>query len=254
MNAFYKIKETISTAISLRDFIDKLTRIMPEKMYSYLLRKNNDCWKCCFTVSTIDKYNTITHDDALLDIIKSFEVKQTIYGQPSLSVMIEVFTPYIRFLVNEQKSHWQQLEYEDLLQMCYLSLCKLYNKGYYINDLLLRTVFIRDVLLSIRKSRTEYTLVSIDNSYGKDDSLHIEDTLEDTYYADEQDNKEHLEEILYIFDKVKTAIIDMIGERRFDQLYREYKDKVTTNNGRQTLSRIKREFAKRNFTMNLFKE
>lgn len=253
MNAFYKIKHNISLNMSSQDIVNMLIEDMPNKMYSYLLKRTETYWKCHFTISTVEEYNTIDKNTAIVNIIQQIDIKQTIHDQPSLSLMLEIFTPYIHSLVYEQSLRWQQLEYEDLLQMCYLSLCKLYNKDYYINSYLLRTTFVRDVLLSVRKQRTDYTIISIDNTYGKDDSLTIDDTLEDTRFRDEQDNKEHLEEIKCIFNAVKDVIVNLIGERRFDQLYREYKDKTTTNNGRQTLARIKREFNKKGFTLESFR-
>lgn len=254
MNILYKIKETFDKTTDLKDIEQVLDMLLEDKIYSYIVINNDDI-KCQFMMCVKDKYNTLSKQNVLQDIIKALSNNdRKVFGQPSLDIMIEMYEPYIRKLAHEQYEHWQFLEYDDLLQMCYLSLVKLYRKGYYLNNLILRTTYIRDVLLSIRKLRTDYTVISVEDKYGEDESLSIKDILEDTNYSNDIYDKEHLEEILYIFNEMKDIIIEMIGERRFDQLFREYKDKTTTASTRQTLNRIKRELASNNITMNSFRK
>lgn len=256
MNVLYKIKHTVESSVDEQLLTSVLNSIIPDKLYSYILRKQDNIWKCQFTICTSEEYNTIDKDNAFRRIITTMlcTQKTMIYDQPSLDIMIEMYTPYVHKLAHEQYSHWTFLEYEDLVQMCYLSMTKLYSKGYYLNRHLLRTTYIRDVLLSIRKDKTEYDIISIDNKYGKDESLSISDTLEDTKFSNDRAQDEHIAEIMYIFAEVKDMIIDEIGERRFEQLFNEYKNKVTTTNGQQTMFRLKRNFAKNNITMNSFRK
>lgn len=254
MNAFNKITKNIPLDTDIVSLSTILSEIIPDKMYSYLLRKTNTHWNCLFTISAIDKYNSITYDDALSKIAKYFYNKTItgIYEQPSLDIMYEVFLPYMHKLTRQQHLQWQFLEYEDLFQMCCVSLCKLHRKNYYIHRNLLKTTYFRDVLISIRKQRTDFKLISLDTMYGKDDSLRIEDTLEDISYLKQQDTSEHVDQVLQIFAQVKDLVIDMIGERRYEQLYREYASKNTTNAGRHTMRRLKSKFNNENITMRSF--
>lgn len=255
MNGLYQIKHTIEHYEDEQILTTILNAIIPETMYSYILRKQNGKWKCKFTVCTSIEYNTINKDTAFRKIITVMLCSNAniVYDQPSLDIMIEMYTPLVHRLAHEQKQHWCNLEYEDLVQMCYLSMIKLYRKGYYLNKSLLETVYIRDILLSIRKSRTDYEIVSINDTYGKDESLTVSDTLEDIKFANDRLDEENREEIMYIFNEVKDMIIDQIGERRFEQLFNEYKNRTTTTNGQQTMFRLRRSFAKDNITMNSFR-
>lgn len=254
MNALYKIKH-ILTDTNEQSLTAVLNKLIPDKMYSYIARKYDGGWKCQFTICTTDKYNTISKDIAFHKLITTILCSKNtiIYDQPSLDIMIEMYAPYVHSLAREQQRHWTFLEYDDLVQMCYLSMIKLYNKGYYLNRHILYTTYVRDILLSIRKDRTDYDIVSIEDKYGKDDSLSISDTLEDTQFSQDRAEDERLNEIMYIFEEVKAMIIDEIGERRFEQLFNEYKNHVTTLNGQQTMFRLRRNFAKDNITMNSFR-
>ena len=255
MTTFYKIKETFQHNQSLDEIVSKLNHIVPTVMYSCIMRTANNVRKVICTVSIDDKYNTINKVDAIQIFVKGVTTGATVFLQPSLELMLDMYTPYVQSLAYKQYQHWQKyLEYEDLVQLCYLSMIKLYKHGYYLNDKLLYTTYIRDVLLSIRKRRTDYSVVSIEDKYGVDDSLSIADALEDTDYSNKMYDYESLQETLYIFNEVKDMIIDMIGERRFEQLFREYKDKTTTNSNRQMLTRIKREFNAQNITLDSFKK
>ena len=254
MNGLFKIKHNVKHNINIEELTAVYNTIIPEKMYSYILRRSNDIWKCSFTVSTSDKYNLINKDTAFRNIISNITQRDIIFEQPPLEIMIELYTPYVRSLAYKQSQHWSQLEYEDLVQMCFLSMIKLYRKGYFLNKHLLETTYIRDVLLSIRKNRTDKDIVSIDSKYGKDESLTISDTLEDVAFTNKRDDDEYLAEILYIFNEVKEMIIEQIGERRFEQLFNEYKNKTTSTNGQQTMFRLRRSFAQNNITLNSFRK
>lgn len=253
MTDLYKLKHVFSKDATHGEIISVLTELMPDNIYSFIVRRNNG-YKCQITLCNEDKYNTISKDEAMAKIFEAIiSNKEIAYAQPSLDIQLELFQPYIHALAREQQHRWQYLEYDDLLQICYLSLTRLYRKGYYINNLLLRTTYIRDVLLHIRKSRTSYTVISIEDTYGKDDSMSIADTLEDVAYANEQSDKEQHSELLNIFDEVKNIIIGIIGERRFEQMYREYANKVTTNSTRQTVTKIKRNFNRNGITLKSFR-
>ena len=68
--------------------------------------------------------------------------------------------------------------------------------------------------------------------------------LEDTSLTIEQEERDRLEQVHTAFMKMKDFIVDMIGERRFDQLYREYSNKTVSPSSAMTMQRIQNELKK----------
>ena len=258
MNEIYAITRTFLTKHTDEDIAQELSSKLPDKICSYIVKKyTNEDNKlfCKFRICDKKKFNTLNKSKVINDIqLFRANTETILFGQPSLDIMIEMYTPYVAKLAANQHERWQQLDYEDLIQMCYLSMIKLYRKGYYLNDSLLKTTFIRDVLLHIRKQRTDYKIISLNSFLNDDDSISVADTLEDTEYSNKLENKELFEENMYIFNKVKQHIIEQFGERRFEQLLREYGNKTTSNATRQMLVHIKRNFDKLHITIDTYRE
>ena len=169
--------------------------------------------------------------------------------------MLELYTPLIRTLAKRICTEWTELEYEDAVSICQLTMLKLYRKGYYLHKYLLEKSFKNEILMSLRKTRYAPEILSLDEimyDSGEDNQITLIDMLEDTSLTIEQEERDRQEQIHNAFMKMKDFIVDMIGERRFNQLYREYSNKTVSHSSAMTMQRIKNELKKLGIDKSIF--
>lgn len=232
-------------------------------LYSYLVKQltAEARFVVTYMISQTERYNTIKVEEAVNELAITLsdykgEKKIVCYRQPPAEILVEVFEPLVRKLARQQQEYWRHLEYEDLCQTCYLVICELVNKGYYVHRSLVNHCFNNAVLLSLRHERDKPAVVSIyDKYHGATDDLEkltIGDMLVDDSYDVERELSEHEEFIAMTFDLVKKELIKLIGPRQFDQLFRDYGHKHTTAQTRRMMQKVKAYFAARRITMEDF--
>lgn len=268
-NVIFELTQTISTTLSKDEILQELNSGLNsmQNIYSYLVYTNYKqgiltSWTIKYAVNEITKYNTLQKASVVAQIYEMICTdKQTTkrivgYQQPSFEIMLELYTPLIRRLAKQQCLEWPILEYEDAVSICQLSMLKLYRKGYYLHKSLLEKTFRNDVLLSLRKFKAVTEIVSLDeithDSLDGDKRLSLIDMLADTQLELEKEEQEKQEHIKYVFDKIKDFIVDMIGERQFEQLYRDYANKHTTSWSRKIMQKIKNEINRLGIDKNTF--
>ena len=260
-NVLIKFSHHISANLSDSEIILKVIKSLEEveSIYSYLIHakyKDNVLteWIIQYMISQQEEFNTLKVKDIIPTVTKQIiENKNTVktvisYKQPSIEVMLKLYEPLIRKLAIEQCNNWPELEYEDAVSICRMTMFKLYKAGYYIHKHLLRKAFIRDILMSLRKSRNKPETVSIYEIIyvnGMDnDPVTLEDMLPDKQ-IDLQNEEEEEENIKRkIFEEVKQILIEYFGERQFDQLFRDYGNKHTTEWSRKKMIQVKELFKK----------
>lgn len=225
-----------------------------DEIYSYLVYSvyEHDTlagWHVEFKVSDHTEWNTLTRYDAIKAIVDkinedvSAETKKYVltYSQPPLEMLVKILEPLVNKLAEQQVRRWG-LEFEDAAQICYLVMCTLYNKGYYIHKRLLERSYNNEVLHIIRKQRGAPQIVSFEDEMQNTDDLTLADTLVD----------EHAEEEIYEeFEKqgeqdeykmLKDILVDDIGIRTYDQLVREYRTNTTSTWGRKRVNDLKKKY------------
>lgn len=259
-NVVFEVSQTISSQLSKENILQQLNialREMP-KIYSYLVYANYKdsalvSWTIKYSINETSQYNTLTNTTVIADVYdillhdKKTNKRIIGYKQPSIEIMLELYTPLIRTLAKRACSEWTELEYEDAISICQLTMLKLYRKGYYLHKHLLEKSFKNEILMSLRKKRYAPETLSLDDimyDSGDDTQITLIDMLEDTSITIEQEERDHQEQVHDAFIKMKDLIVDMIGERRFDQLYREYSNKTVSHASAMTMQRIKKELKK----------
>lgn len=251
---------------------DKICEILGQSLvnvdnvYSYILYANyiKDCLKDFhveFLVSQTDGYNTISQEDVIASIAAqilkhSQSEKQSYvigYKQPPLDKLLELYEPLVQSLATKQQQYWQQLEYEDLCQMCRLCICTLYKAGYYLHKTLIQRAFTNDVLLSIKKERYTDKPLSLNHKVKYDDErIELMDLIPDTSMIEEIDEKNDNEDKLRILQEKRDLIIEEVGPRQYDQLIRAYSFGNTDARSRAIVNKLKNKFIAQGITENTF--
>lgn len=215
-----------------------------------------------YGISNVENYNTIKEEQVINKVLSSIkenekEQKKHIIGhiQPDLELMVNLYEPLIQKLATFQKSRWRMLEYDDLCQICRMTLVILYNEGYYIHKNLLEKAFNNAVLQEVRKLSLEINIVSLEEpAEGNEDmeKITLKDTICDISAEHEKQDGESKEISDEIFSEVKNILIEIMGERQFEQLYRDYAKGHTSTWSRRKMQTIKRLFEQEELTRKKF--
>lgn len=248
----YNILTTMKIKISINDDIKAILNEYLKnikKIYSYVIynieKDELIGWLIKINISEKDEFNTlyvINIINNIYNIITNNNLKKSIIGyeQPSLEIMLEAYEPFFKKLVDKQVKKWKNIEYDDAYQICMLTVLKLYRKKYYLHKTLLINSYNNEVLLTLRKRKNEPCTVSFDDVIITDEKpIRLVDVIEDTNYNEEQKDIEHKEYIKKVFYDMKDILIDYMGERQFEQFYKEYANKRTTDWSRRKLTRVK---------------
>lgn len=221
-------------------------------IYSYIIYDKDNVYRVIVLVSQTLPYNTL-HIDNVIDNVIDFicnehdptlQLSQNVIGyeQPPLEILLETYKPLIYKLSLQQYHMWPQVELEDLIQMCNLRICVLYQQGYYIHKNLLSRSFANAVLMFLRPEKYKPQTVSLDEiSKGKDEetAVNIAETIEDEH-ANEEMNEvlDEVDGITFedlVNQECKQIVLEFISPRMYDQWMIEYNTKTVS---RQTASQV----------------
>lgn len=236
-----------------------------DRIYSYIVyftqKDERESYTVKYMISQSESNNTIDTIEAtseiLMIIARDKATKKRIIGyrQASLDKLIELMQPLVRRLAITQQRRWQHLEYEDLCQMCNMAIVDLYNKGYYVHKSLVEKTFNNMVLMELRHERDKPIIVPLEQSFdGPDDMEKL--TIADILVDPDDEMRREADEIAanreWTFQEVKDIIIELIGPRQFDQLFRDYSKKHTTAASRKLMQKVKNHFANLGLTKKEF--
>ena len=254
-NELFEIKTYISLDIEPDVLWKELSSIITQNLYSYFVgRKKEDIFVKVVT-SKILTYNTIPYNEAIetiFDAISDYiltlsNVNCICFKQPPLEMMIKLYQPMIQRMARRINESWRNFEYDDLVGMANYVIVKLYKKGYYLHKSLIWTSLNNEVLMQNRIYKSEPIVESLyDNTKRnvKSDSeeLTYADLMRDESYIEEEEKQDEQQLEMYIFEQVKEIIIEKIGVRQWDQLWRDYGRGHTTNSTQATMRRMRTYF------------
>lgn len=231
-NDLLKVSVIIDKDIDAVSFLK--TRLdIKDKIYSYKLLDKGKQWKLEWLISKIAKYNTISVEDMIIavDIALPVGTVLTAFGQPPLELMLKLYEPLINKLATIQVKAWR-LEYDDAAQICRLVICKLYNKGYYINKPLIVRAYRNELYNMLNKELTQIE-AQTESELFKDD-LDVIELIPDESLSEEFDNNE---DILY----KRQLVINQIGQRQYDDYLRQFTNNNISNATRNRLLKLSRK-------------
>lgn len=246
---------------ALLELCDSLDKIYSYIVYRDLCDAKVTNWRVCLNVSETERYNTLYAIQVANDIIDEINCEMhsvksnvVLYGQPPLEVFFQTAESLVDTLANQVHTRWPHLEYEDLKQWCKLTICELYNKGYYLHKTLIAKSFNNMVLQHLNKNPV-VPLVNLDEPIGDSENSTVRDIIPDDGAILREEAQQHLEEVSIVFDKVRDVLIKRLGYRRYKMLYDAYsKSNNTDEISRKEVHRIAKYFAKMGYTYNYFLE
>lgn len=140
------------------------------------------------------------------------------YVNPPFEQWMELFKPYLTRLVTLTHPKYEKLipDRDELVSILYFVIAKLYKKGYYLHNSLIRRSFINELNLECRKLKG-YELESLDAPLGCDDDgekLTLLDQLVDPTQAEQEDEEARQE----LFEKIKARMLQDMSEFAFNRI------------------------------------
>lgn len=264
-NSIIKVTQNLKPNLSKNEMTKEISTTLKglENIYSYIVYakyKDNNVAEYIiqYNISENSTLNTLNNVDELtksiIDIIvnSSNSNKKIIgYKQPPIDIMLKTYKPLIGKMAREQCDRWAGLEYEDAVSICQLTMIKLYEQGYYIHKGLLEKAYRNEILHYLRPERYRPECLSLDMIMHGDEHgncLRLKDTIEDDNIKLNEQEQEYVDLISSVFSDVKIILVDMVGERGFEQLIRDYAHKHTSNWSRKKIQQIKLKFSSKGIT------
>lgn len=246
------------TNIDINEDIISTLLFEVDYLYSYIIKSSLEEDKIVltvkFTVSENPTHNTIScknmGNNILELLISDIPTNKVLkYEQPNLNIIFQVYNKFIAKIAKQQALMWH-LEYEDVYQICALSIIKLYNKNYFLNKYLVEKTCRNDILYHIRKNINKPIIESLDKNIRNDNTEDIKygDLIEDESSRYEFEQSVNNDAIFKMFNEVKQIIINRFGERKFEKLYRDYTNNHTDSISLTMMQKVKVYLKERNIT------
>ena len=245
----FDINNTVDIAIVIKQHETEI----PDAIATWVLYRNVDSFNLVIHTSEESKFNALDKGCVITNVNNAIYLALKTglgsedsaiigYEQPSLPLLVEMMEPLTVSLAKKAFISWHSyFEYEDLEQICNLCLCDLYNKGYYVHKSLLSRVFNQYIYHQMRiNDHRGYEIVSLYKTTSvEDESLTIEQSIPDTAAIERAIDEAARKEAEDISDFEKDVIIELIGERRYNEIVRQKKFNSITPQTSKLLSQIK---------------
>lgn len=161
------------------------------------------------------------------------------YKQAGPSILIKLYEPLVHKLSQAAFINMKRFfAYEDLVQTCYMVIVKLSRYGYYVSGNLIKRTYMNTLYNMLRKEPKHHIVISLDEptneKNGDDEVICIGDTI-----ADERDDYNTLLNDIDLIHKRKI-VIQLLGQRQYDQLLREFRTHTTTGATATKINKLKK--------------
>jgi hypothetical protein len=208
-NELVEFKDELPLDVSVEQICECLYTLTNygKELYSYFVGRKNDIINIK-VVYSLSGNNTIDRDNAIDDIcvkisdyiLTMSNAKCITFGQPPLEMVVELYQPMLKKMVDKLSIQWKQFEYDDLFSIGNYILVKLYRQGYYINKYLVWTSLNNEILVQYRKIKYKPIIVSLDDVIKLDAKIDSEeltygDIIKDESYEEEEEKQDEKERV-----------------------------------------------------------
>lgn len=249
-----------SIALAINDYLATYSHV-----YSWILYNKTKEYRLDVLVSETVRYNTVlveTLPSVVYETLQKYRREKSedfvrnrknalAFRQPPLEILCETYKPLIYSLCIQQHTCWPQIELEDLIQMCNLRICVLYQQGYYIHKRLLNKSFANAVLMFLRPERYKPQTISLDqiskSKSGDDESVNRVEVIEDESAT--QRINEAIDEIDgctfedLVSKEMRGIVLEFVSQRTYDQWCLEYGTKTVSRSTASQVNALKSKLA-----------
>lgn len=228
----------------------------------YIIEKDNKIY-VHFNICTNSDYNIYMITKLIPNIINeinnyklSLQQKKIItFLNPPIDIGLKMYDKWIKYIAIKMYKNFPKLEYDDVIQLAYLGVCKTYN-SIYLNIKILEQVIVHEILMYLRKNNIRNDLSLEANIIFDDESSTILGDIipdEKSELYDENYLKNH--SINYIYNLIISKLKTHWSERTISHFENAYRERGNTCElDRQLLVKIKKYLNKEGYTIKWYNE
>lgn len=172
------------------------------------------------------------------------------YVQPPVEQWLTVFRPLLMRMVTKIHPKYKNLmpERDELVSILYLTVMKLYRKGYYLHQTLIQKSFINDLNIECRRLKDIAITDSLDASVGEDDDgklVTLLDLIADpsaTHWANSCNRYTDEDYWSDMFERIKARMLQDMSELQFDRILLQLKTKTVDRSTSYKLDKYRQIF------------
>lgn len=247
------------------NFINNIKQVVSkyEKCSSYyILEKNNEIY-IHFNICINNDYNAYMIIKLISNIINeidnyklSLQQKKILtFLNPPIDIGLRMYEKWIKYIAIKMYKKFHKLEFEDVIQIAYLGVCKAYN-NIYLNTKILERVIVNEILMYLRKNNIRNDL-SLEETvkFNDKEEYKLSDIIPDETSILYTENYLKDNSINYIYNLVISKLKNHWSERTISHFEKAYRERGNTCElDRQLLRKIKTYLNKEGYTIKWYNE
>lgn len=195
--------------------------------------------------------NLYTPEELIATLFATKEPPNKIrYVQPPLDEWLTIFQPLLHKLVVSIYPRYEKLipSKDDMMSILYLTVVKLYNKGYYLHNTIIRKSYINDLNMECRKLKGFTDMQSLDAPIGEDDDgkpITLLDQIvdpESTEWARQNNTYTEQDYWSEMFEQIKARMLQDMSELRFNRILIQLKTQTVDRSTSHYLNKYREIF------------
>jgi hypothetical protein len=172
------------------------------------------------------------------------------YVQPPFEQWLTIFRPLLMKMVTKAHPRYERLipERDELISILYLTVTKLYHKGYYLHQTLIYRSFINDLNLEVRKLKNDTITDSLDAELSEDDEGKPITLLDQLIDQDATDSSTQLTTYTSddywddMYQKLRARMLQDMPEWQFNRILLQLKTNTIDRQTSYLLDKYRQEF------------
>lgn len=172
------------------------------------------------------------------------------YVQPPIEQWLQAFRPLLLKMVTKVHPRYEKLmpEKEELISILYLTVMKLYRKGYYLHQTLIQKSFVNELNMACRQLKGLPLTDSLDAPTGKDDDGKVITLLDQiidpdaTRWAHSCNNYTESDYWQDMYERIKTRMLQDMSELQFDRIMIQLKTNTVDRSTSYKLNKYRQIF------------
>lgn len=172
------------------------------------------------------------------------------YVQPPIDKWLTAFRPLLLKIVSRVHPRYENLmpERDELISILYLTVMKLYNKGYYLHQTLIQKSFVNDLNMECRKLKGIPLTDSLDTPIGEDDNgqpITLLDQIIDQSATDwarscnEYTSSDYWHDM---YERIRSRMLQDMSEFQFDRIMIQLKTNTVDRSTSYKLDKYRQIF------------
>lgn len=225
--------------------------IKPNEHFCFsAIEQNNKLKMNCIIPQSDNPFTPEQIATHIIEARKTTSSQQAVYIQPSLELWLEYYKPLLSKMVIDAHPYYEKLipEKDELTSILYLTIVRLYAKGYYLHKYLIKRSFYNALNHECRKLKQHQNDASLEEPISRDEDqneITLLDQLEDQSATEQARQLSTYTEQDYwedMFNLIKATMLEDMSELSFDRILFQLNHKCVDPQTSKRISKYRQIF------------